>query len=465
MTARILVVEDSATVRHLVETVLRGAGYSVETAVDGVDGLERVHRATFDLALVDFVMPRLNGYQFAQALRGIPGAGDLLLVLMSARAEAIGARFAQQTGAVATLAKPFTPTALLDLVRITLERARVEPNSRTRVVPGPIATPTGGAATRAARIAQWVVGPEAARDRLLDLLVRCVGPVVRELVEAGIDPQDDLISQALRQHISMAAAIDLAREARALDPSLRGATGFEGILGVVSLAQVVRLTESAGLHGVLRVERSARVGSPAIEVALRSGFIDQVVGFGVGPELRLGRHLVGAGVIPRTILDAFIASGAARGTPLGRALISARHITEQQLHAALGAQTAELFCEASRWTGGRFRFVPGETLAVGDAALGFGVEERIADAARWAAEWEAIEAHVPMEQAVTVRETGVSVVLDADARRLLAALDGARTVREIARELELSPIAVGRALADLVRQRAIVVASTMSTSS
>ena len=112
MTARILVVEDSATVRHLVEAVLRGAGYSVETAVDGVDGLERVHRSTFDLALVDFVMPRLNGYQFAQAMRGIPGGAEVPLVLMSARAESIGARFGQQTGAVATLVKPFTPTAL-----------------------------------------------------------------------------------------------------------------------------------------------------------------------------------------------------------------------------------------------------------------------------------------------------------------------------------------------------------------
>ena len=465
MTARILVVEDSATVRHLVEAILRGAGYSVETAVDGVDGLERVHRATFDLALVDFVMPRLNGYQFAQALRGMSGASDLPLVLMSARAEAIGARFGQQTGAVATLAKPFTPAALLDLVRVTLARVQVEQNSRTRVVTGPIATSTGGSAVRAARLAQWVVGPEAARDRLLDLLARHLGPVVRELVEAGVNPHDDLLSQALRQHVSLAGAIELAREARALDPSLRGAAGLEGILGVVSLAQVVRLTESAGLRGVLRVERSARVGSAAIEVGLRPGFIDQVVGFGLGPELRLGRHLVGAGAIPRAALDAFIASGAARGTPLGRSLVAARRISDEQLRAALSAQTAELFGEASRWSGGRFRFAPGQTLAVGDAALGLGVEERIADAARRAAEWEAIESQMPMEQAVTVRETGVGVVHDAEARRLLAAVDGERSVRDIARELELSPLAVGRALASLLRLRAIVVVPTMSASS
>lgn len=464
MTARILVVEDSATVRHLVEAILRGAGYAVETAVDGVDGLERVHRAAFDLALVDFVMPRLNGYQFAQALRGIPGAGDLPLVLMSARAESIGARFGQQTGSVATLAKPFTPAALLDLVRATLEQARAEPEALTSIGAAPGVPSTTGS-PRAARLAQWVAGPEAARDRLLDLLVRHVGPVVREIVEAGVAAHDDLLSQAFRHHVSLAAAVELAREARTLDPSLRGAAGVEGVLGVVSLAQVVRLVEAAGLHGVLRVERAARVGSPAMELALRPGLIDQVVGLGTGAEHRLGRHLVGAGALPRAALDAFIASGVARGAPLGRALVAARRISEEHLRLALAAQTMELYGEASRWSGGRFRFAPGEALAVGDAALGIAAEECIADATRRAAEWETIESLVPMEHAVALRETGVGASHDADARRVLAAVDGERSVREIARELELSPMAVGRALVGLLRARAVSVVPPMSASS
>jgi CheY-like chemotaxis protein len=461
MTARILVVEDSATVRQLVESVLRGAGYSVETAVDGVDGLERVHRAAFDLALVDFVMPRLNGYQFAQALRGLPGGGELPLVLMSARAEAIGARFGAQTGAVATLAKPFTPAALLDLVGDTLERSRV-----ILAAPAPFTErPTHPAAPRAAHVARWVAGPEAARDRLLDLLVRHVGPVVREIVESGVDAHDDLLSQAFRHHVGTAAAVEIAREARALDPSLRGAAGVEGILGVVSLAQVMQLLDAAALVGVLRVERAARVGAAAVEMSLRPGFIDQVVGVGAGVEYRLGRHLVGAGAISRAALDAFIASGASRGTPLGRALVADRRVSEEALRGCLGAQSLELFCEASRWVGGRFRFAPGEALAVGDAGLGLRTDECVAEAARQATEWETIESLVPLEHAVALRETGVGAAHDPDARRVLAAVDGERTVREIARELELSTMAVGRALVGLLRARAISVHPPMSANS
>jgi hypothetical protein len=325
--------------------------------------------------------------------------------------------------------------------------------------------PAAAESPRAALLAQWVNGPEAARDRLLDLLVRHVGPVVREIVEAGVAAHDDLLSQAFRHHVGTAAAVEIAREVRALDPAQRGAAGFEGVLGVVPLALVVRLVEGAGLQGVLRVERSARVGSAAVEMALRPGVVDQVVGVGVGAEHRLGRHLVGSGALTRAGVDAFIASGVGRGAPLGRALVAARRVSEEHLRAALAAQSMELFGEASRWTGGRFRFAPGEALTVGDAGLGVPIEECIADAARRAAEWETIESLVPVEHAVAVRETGVNVAHDVDARRVLAAVDGERSVREIARELELSPMAVGRALVSLLRSRAISVVPPMSANS
>ena len=102
-------------------SVLGSAGYDVETAVDGADGLERVQRGRFDLMLIDFVMPRLNGYQVAQAMRAIPGLQRLPIVLVSAKAEQIGERFASQTGAAAVLQKPFTPQGLLDAVARSLE--------------------------------------------------------------------------------------------------------------------------------------------------------------------------------------------------------------------------------------------------------------------------------------------------------------------------------------------------------
>src|SRR5581483_11254681 len=134
MARRVLVADDSATLRRLVEAVLVEAGYDVEPASDGAEALDRVQRSHFDLALVDFVMPRLNGYQLTQAIRSIPALRTLPVVLVSARADQIGARFMAQTGAVAALDKPFTPATLLGVVARALESATSAADSGDELV-------------------------------------------------------------------------------------------------------------------------------------------------------------------------------------------------------------------------------------------------------------------------------------------------------------------------------------------
>lgn len=113
---RVLVVDDSATLRKVLKMHLEAGGYEVELAADGAEALEKVQRATFDLVLTDFVMPRLNGYQLAQAIRSIPALGGLPVVLVSARAEALAERFVAQTGAAGWISKPFSPAELLSVV-------------------------------------------------------------------------------------------------------------------------------------------------------------------------------------------------------------------------------------------------------------------------------------------------------------------------------------------------------------
>ena len=85
MPGRILVVDDSPTIRRLVRSVLEESGYDVSTAPDGQAALDLLQREDFDLALIDFVMPRINGYQLAQSIRAIDRLRELPLVLMSAR--------------------------------------------------------------------------------------------------------------------------------------------------------------------------------------------------------------------------------------------------------------------------------------------------------------------------------------------------------------------------------------------
>ncbi len=462
MTVRILVVDDAVTVRRLVEAELRDAGFAVETSGDGADALARTEGGAFDLVVVDEILPRMSGADVVRGLRARAVTAATPIVWTSPRAEALSASVVDSLGAAASLAKPFSGRALRDAVADALARPR-RPAEVPVVAAAPpqrepeSSTPMSG--PRAARIARWAGGPEASRDRFAALLVEHLGAAVREVLEAGVAAHDDLLFHAFRHHVTPTVAADLAREIRAMDPSLRGATGFEGTLGVVSLADVLRLANASGLAGVLRAERSARGGAVGVEIALRPGLVDQVVGAGVGAEYRLGRYLVSGDALGRGDLDAFIASGSARGQPLGRALVAARRVEPDDLAAALRAQTLELFAEASRWLGGRFRFVPGETLAVGDAALAIAAEECVQTAAARSAEWEALDAVVSLDQAVSGRDASLSASMsDVVARRVVSAVDGERTGREIARELGLGPLEVARALASLLRARAVAVA-------
>jgi two-component system sensor histidine kinase and response regulator WspE len=80
---RVLVVDDSITVREVERQLLRHAGYDVEVAVDGVDGLNAVRAGGFDLVVTDVDMPRMTGLQLVQAVRADARLKDLPVVIVS----------------------------------------------------------------------------------------------------------------------------------------------------------------------------------------------------------------------------------------------------------------------------------------------------------------------------------------------------------------------------------------------
>ena len=107
--ARVLVIDDSQTILKVTRTILELNGYGVGVARDGQEGLEALQeQGPFDMVLLDFVMPRMNGYQFCRKLRADEQLKNMPVVLMSARTQSIGARFVEQTGAVDAGAEAFT---------------------------------------------------------------------------------------------------------------------------------------------------------------------------------------------------------------------------------------------------------------------------------------------------------------------------------------------------------------------
>jgi two-component system sensor histidine kinase and response regulator WspE len=80
---RVLVVDDSITVREVQRQILRTHGYEVEVAVDGQDGWNRVRAERFDLVISDVDMPRMNGLEFVRRMREDSGLKDLPVIIVS----------------------------------------------------------------------------------------------------------------------------------------------------------------------------------------------------------------------------------------------------------------------------------------------------------------------------------------------------------------------------------------------
>jgi two-component system response regulator MprA len=118
---KVLVVDDEPAVRNALERALRSHGYVVSTAVDGLDGLERVASEAPDLVVLDILMPRLDGLQACRQLRE---AGDRTPILMLTARDAVGDRVeGLDAGADDYLVKPFALDELLARIRALLRRA------------------------------------------------------------------------------------------------------------------------------------------------------------------------------------------------------------------------------------------------------------------------------------------------------------------------------------------------------
>ena len=118
MSLNILAVDDSRTMRDMVRLALGAAGMTVTTADDGVHGLEVLEGMAPDAIISDINMPRLDGFGFIRAARGIVGMGGVpILVLTTQRAPELKAR-AGEAGATGWIVKPFDPGKLVKTVQM-----------------------------------------------------------------------------------------------------------------------------------------------------------------------------------------------------------------------------------------------------------------------------------------------------------------------------------------------------------
>ncbi|ATN32360.1 response regulator [Rhizobium daejeonense] len=122
MSAKILTVDDSASVRLTTRIALTNAGYQVTEAVDGTDGLAKVNGGQFDLIITDLNMPNMDGLTMIRELRKVPANTGIPIIFLTTESDGDIKQQAKAAGATGWLTKPFDPENLVKVAKKVLGR-------------------------------------------------------------------------------------------------------------------------------------------------------------------------------------------------------------------------------------------------------------------------------------------------------------------------------------------------------
>ena len=115
--ARILAVDDSASMRQMVDLTLKSAGHDVISAVDGLDGLQKARDGDpVDLVIADVNMPNMDGIALVRELRRLPQYRGVPLLMLTTEGSAERKQEGRAAGATGWIVKPFDPERLLATV-------------------------------------------------------------------------------------------------------------------------------------------------------------------------------------------------------------------------------------------------------------------------------------------------------------------------------------------------------------
>jgi CheY-like chemotaxis protein len=435
----------------VVSAILECNGFDVVLARDGREGMQALRTsARIDLVLLDFVMPRMNGYQFCRELRADGDLKQTPVVLMSARTNAIGDRFVEQTGAIDALSKPFDARALVTVVESVLakraekgdqllpppeamddEESLIQPPVESLGPPSKHLRTLGGVVVKIAQ----AIAPHVRRLRPQDIH----GKALEDAVAVGLE------GDALLEVIASLGSLDLidAREV------MRGSCAK---LPLADLLQMLQLRRQSGVMNVTYKDKS-------MEMFLRDGMLEFARGRDLGDEFRIGRYFVQKGWIGRERLEALVANKP-DGRLLGEWLVEQGQLDADKLSRALALQTAELVYECLRWPDGRFTLSDAPLPPEADRAdLGLGMSELVLEGFRRVDEWRLMADTIDFNAVLLVDSVALGTLDDskiADAERaVLFAIDGKRSVREVMEATHLASFDAVKAIYGFLQSRIV----------
>lgn len=196
--SRILLIDDDVELCELVAEYLEGEGFDLEVAYDGVSGLDQAQNETYDLIILDVMLPGLTGFE---VLRRFRERSTVPVLMLTARGEEVDRIVGLEMGADDYLPKPFNPRELAARIRAILRRADATPERSEKVSVDDVVIHLGSRAVLVDGTEVVLTGVEFS---LLETLMRSAGSVVsrNELSEAALYRRANSFDRSLDVHIS-----------------------------------------------------------------------------------------------------------------------------------------------------------------------------------------------------------------------------------------------------------------------
>jgi CheY-like chemotaxis protein len=430
---RILVVDDDALIRRKVVQLLQTAGHQVESAENGQQGLSKIQNHDPELVVVDFVMPKMNGYQFCAALRSLPNHKDTPVILLSARSTEVGQRFAKRFGVSDAISKPFDPDVLLTVIQNVLNAKPTQAITQSSDPPFEMEFPPKGESVEVDPL------PKATEQIALFLTERI--STLRDKKEEIITA----ISDGFRTNGSL-------RSNKLIADMIAAFLGFSlsGDTTHIPLHDVLQMLDMQHQTGLLEITLERLT----VTVQLRNGKVEMALSNKIRPEFLLGRYLVQEQLITQQDLNMLLKNRVGNRL-LGQQLIKLGYIDGEELAKVLGLQTTDLLIETMGRNHGTFLFYPGREMP-GAMSIGnqFSLANLVMEQLRQVDKWNIMEEAIPNFE-VVFKNTGHRAMFDPtklynEETLVLNEVDGSKSVRDIIETMDMDSFAVCKILYRLI---------------
>jgi len=421
---KILDIDDSPTVQRLIEMILASQGYKVVLASDGEEGIAMARSERPALILVDFVMPKMNGYQVCKVLKDDPEFRDTPIILVTSKGDEVGSKFVDTLGISEYFTKPFQPEELLAKIREVLDKKAQEAAAAAAMAAAAVkARPAPEAAPARVRV-------EAASTPAGGDLQTQIAAIVKRIL-------DDFVSTALP---------DIIRREMGKGPGVGEDVGIRGNLAafrIIELMQMLGLQRQSGRLVINRKDGEAEIF-----------FKDGAVGF-AGCSMN-GSMPGMEGLLKKTCRVEESGLQHARriaemtGQPIDGVLAQEKLLDQKTFGACLRRHTEAVVFKALGWKDGEFLFDKVQTPVFANP-VALRVDDLILEGTRRSDEWVLIQQKIPnfsmlfeplIGNAEELTRRGLS---DLDLK-VFAMVDGKRTVQNIIDEAFLSDFDVAKSL-------------------